>query len=301
MNIDKITVGAVIPTIQYGNLQPSIELSGVDAKEGLDYALKHIKDVWAKYSEKGELNEKDVSYSVIKKSFNEDISISYDDFNHVYKYESKPLTSATSIIKKFYKEFNVNTVAMQCAKSWGVEKDVILSIWDSNRDLASSFGSMVHNALEHYHKFKAYGQIISETRGADSNYALPKHPLIRDIILSFEEINKEEGDIVPEALLTDINSGYCGHADIVLVKDWDKKVCRVQDYKINVDSEVESSNEKALAPFDTLPSNKITKYQLQLSVYANMLQKSGWTVEGLDVFVYEEKWKHFPLTVLKII
>ena len=301
MKVDKIKVGATIPVVQYGNIQPEIELSDVEVKDGLDYAMKHISSLWNQYSEKGNLTPKEISYSIKKKSFNEDVEIDYDDINHIYVFNGKELTSATGIVKKYYKDFDSISVAKQCAKSWGVDESVILSMWDSNRDLASSLGSVIHKALEHYHMFKAYGQTISDKRGVDENYALPKHPLLRDIILSFEEINKEVGLIVPEALITNVENGYCGHADVILIKDIDKKICRIQDYKINVDSESESSKDKALKPFDILPQNKITKYQIQLSVYANMLQKSGWTVEGLDVFVYEDSWKHFPLEVLNII
>jgi hypothetical protein len=32
-----------------------------------------------------------------------------------------------------------------------------------------------------------------------------------------------------------------------------------------------------------------------------MLENSGWKVEGLDVFVYEDKWRKFELPVLKVI
>jgi hypothetical protein len=49
-----------------------------------------------------------------------------------------------------------------------------------------------------------------------------------------------------------------------------------------------------------LPPNKLSKYQLQLSVYARMLQLSGWEVEGLDAYVYEGEWKHYPMEIIKL-
>ena len=81
----------------------------------------------------------------------------------------------------------------------------------------------------------------------------------------------------------------------------DKKICRIGDYKINVEATVVSSKDKALAPFNTLPANKITKYQIQMSIYANILQRSGWTVQGLDVYILEDGWQYYPLEVLKVI
>ena len=61
MNVDKIKVGATIPVVQYGNLQPEIELSNVEVKEGLDFAMKYIGQLWNQYSEKGNLTPKEIS------------------------------------------------------------------------------------------------------------------------------------------------------------------------------------------------------------------------------------------------
>lgn len=107
--------------------------------------------------------------------------------------------------------------------------------------------------------------------------------------------------MLTEVLLTDVNQGYGGHADRIVILDKKKKICRVGDYKINVGAESISAKDKPSAPFNHLPGNKITKYQLQMSIYANMLQKSGWTVEGLDVYIYEESWKYYPLDILNVI
>lgn len=131
---------------------------------------------------------------------------------------------------------------------------------------------------------------------------MPKHPILKQIINGFIEVNKTNGErLVSEALVSNIELGICGRPDLILILDEKNKVCRVQDFKINVNSEEKKSALKPLAPFDTLSANKITKYQLQMSIYANLLEKSGWSVTGLDVFVYEEIWKHFELPVLKII
>ena len=88
---------------------------------------------------------------------------------------------------------------------------------------------------------------------------------------------------------------------IEFLLDKKKKICRIQDYKINVNSEEIKSSDAPLGEFSKLPANKLTKYQLQMSFYANMLEKSGWKVEGLDVFVYEDNWIHHELEVLKVI
>ena len=108
-----------------------------------------------------------------------------------------------------------------------------------------------------------------------------------------------QGEVIPEVLVTDIAGGFCGQADRIIITG--EKKCRIQDIKINIDSDKSDSNSKPLAPFNDLAPTKLTKYQMQMSFYSNMLQKSGWEVEGLDAFVLENEWKHYQLPIIKII
>ncbi len=303
MKIDKITINAVIPTQQYGNLQPGLEMSDVDAKEGMEFGLNYMKELFARYSEHGGLTEHDVVLSKFtKKSFNEGVDIEFEPVKHDYTFQGKPLVGATEYIKRFYKPFDAETISSVLESKWGVPQQVIRDLWDSNGELTSIFGNVVHRALEYYEKFKGYGEIISSQQKESFNYCLPKHPILRSIVQGFLDIPVIPGEIVTEVLVSDVASGICGHADRILIINKEKKICRIQDYKVNIESEkVDSKKYKVLPPFNELPSTKISKYQLQLSIYANMLQKSGWQVEGLDVFVYEETWKHFELPVLKVI
>lgn len=306
MKIDKLKLGATIPVQQYGNIMPEIEISsGGIGEDVLGAGMDIIKGLFAKYSEKGEITEKDIVYvtCLAKKSFNEEgVVIDFEPIAHTYKYKDKPLQGATDFIKKFYKPFDVETIASVLESKWGVPAKVIKDLWESNGGLTSDFGNVVHKALEDYEKFSQYGEVISSAKGDEKNYCLPKHPILRAIIEGFITVNQtQKGKVVTEALISDVENGICGHADRVLILDEVKKICRIQDYKVNIDSEEIDKKYKVLEPFQDLPSNKLSKYQLQMSVYANMLQKSGWVVEGLDVFVYENEWKHYELGVLKVI
>ena len=239
---------------------------------------------------------------VVKKSWNEEgVKVVYNDLAHTYTNEGKELVPVTKYIKKFFKEFDAIAVSKTCENSWGVSQKDILNLWESNKDLSALFGTAIHRALEHYETHKSVGQIISDKRDTGENYALPKHPLLKSIIQEFVAINPIKGEVITEVLLSDVSIGICGHADRVVILDWDKKIARIGDYKINVEADVKSSKDKVLPPFDYLPSTKISKYQLQLSVYANMLQRCGWEVTGLDVYVFEGGWKYYPLEVLKVL
>jgi hypothetical protein len=303
MKISEIKIGAVIPTGQYQNIQPEITISDInDLGEASKIGIEWIKGNFERFSEKGAITDKEISVTkILKKSFNEGIDVSFEAISHSYSYRGKNLTGATDYIDRFYKPFNAEVISKTSANAWGVDPTEVKNLWDSNGDLTSSFGTVVHKALEHYNNFQDVGAQIAKKKGISENYGMPKHPILQNIVKGFAEVNKTKGDTYSEVLVSNVEMGICGTADLILVVDAEKKICRVQDYKINVNSEETTSTLKALAPFNTLPANKLTKYQLQLSVYANLLEKSGWTVTGLDVFVYEDTWKHFELPVLQVI
>ena len=114
------------------------------------------------------------------------------------------------------------------------------------------------------------------------------------------KLDKQYGveQVVAEALVTDSKTGWGGLIDRFAIIDSKKKIGRVQDYKVNIGAEDIDPNSKPLEPFSHLPANKLTKYALQMSFYAAILEKHGWTIEGLDVFVYEEKWVHYELDMV---
>lgn len=300
MNI-KYKISAVIPSMQYGNLQPSIELEGEDIKEMEAIGLGHIKDMFNRFSETP-LKEKGgtKTFYCVKESitsFNEDVEIDFDRKGHAYFYKGNALEGATAFVGRYTKTFDSKAVAKNCEKSWGVPAPKIEKMWKSNGNVSSEFGSLIHNALEHYNNHKEQGKIIMEKSGKDINPAIPKHPIIRDIILGFEELVKgEKGEVFSEILVSDVKGGRCGQIDRLLVTG--DKTCRVQDYKINIGSK--DKGQKLLEPYNNLPPTKMSKYQLQLSYYADVLKKSGWKVEGIDVFVYEDKWIHEVLDILEV-
>lgn len=295
--VSKVSIRAVIPTYQYANIQPEIEMLNVGAQEGLDAGMQIIREMFAQYGE-NPLKVKPVVSAVAKlKSFTEDVEVDFDPIGHTYSYNGQTLTGATTFIKRFYKEFDTAAISAACAKSWEVPAEDIQRLWKANGDITGEMGTLVHKVLEHYEKHKVMGAIIAAKNGKE-NPAKPKHPVLRRIVDEFEALEKPAGEIHAEVLVTDVKSGLCGQADRILVVG--EKKCRVQDYKVNVDSAKEEKNSKPLAPWDMLPPSKISKYQLQLSFYSNLLQRAGWEVDGLDVFVYEESWKHYELPVLAV-
>jgi len=237
---------------------------------------------------------------VKEKSFNEDLELDYDKIGHRYLYNGKVLGGTTDYVEKLYPSFKIDMIAKSSANNWKVDAQDIADLWESNGRVSSEFGTAIHNALEHYERYKEMGAKIQKIRGTEENYALPKHPTLKKIVQEFVDINTVQGQVLTEQLITDIKNLIAGRADRITIIDKNKKICRVGDYKINLDAEKKESKLKAKG-FEDLPANKITKYQIQMSIYANMLQNTGWTVLGLDAYVYENGWKYFSLPILKII
>ena len=192
MRIDKLTITAVVPVAQYSNIQPSIEISDVEVKEGTDFAMNYIKKFFDKYSERGSLKENDIVLSKLtRKSFNEDgVDIEFEPVAHTYTYQGKPLVGATDFLKKFYKPFDVDTISSILESKWGIPQQVIRDLWEKNGEITSDFGNLVDKTLCYYEKFKSYGEIISSQQKEEKNYCLPKQPFLLKVV---EEMEKRIG------------------------------------------------------------------------------------------------------------
>src|SRR5690606_16220581 len=131
-----------------------------------------------------------------------------------------------------------------------------------------------------------------------------KHPMIKKIVEDFFKFYDKigfEGKVIPEALVSDVENNQAGLIDRLLIKDWENKICRIQDYKVNIDVEKKGSIvlKNLPEPFINMPTTKLTKMSLQLKVYAEQLEKSGWTVEGFDIFVLTDEWNYYEIDMLK--
>lgn len=300
----------------------------------LDSVSAKIDQVWYKkdgettfeYSEGCELvgiyvkfeipikDESEYDKIITKHSFSEpDVIVDFNDTKHIYNMrwngKTKVLKGGTTYIKRFYDPFDAPKIARQCAKYWGVSATDIEEMWASNGAVAGLLGTAVHLALEHYINFRHIGHTITETRkksGKDvnGNYAMPKHPFLKKTIESLNRLtNKLDKkykvqEVVAEALVTDSTTGWGGLIDRLAILDKEKKIARIQDYKVNIGAEKEEPHSKPKHPFSHLPANKLTKYALQLSFYASILKKHGWTIEGLDVYIFENRWVHHVLELI---
>jgi len=232
------------------------------------------------------------------KSFNEDEWLTFSEHDHKYVHEGKELLSATTYIKKWIKPFEKDVVSGLCAKKYGCEQQEVLDMWENGGKVSATFGTSIHNALEHYEKYKGLGKVIQDLKGLPYNKALPSHPALRKIVEEFYELPLVEGIVIPEALVTNVERGLCGYADRVVVTG--DKECDIEDYKINIGAHKVDSNITFLGDMADLPKTKLSKHALQLNFYRRLFEESGWKVNHLRSHVYEDKWTTYELERIKL-
>lgn len=226
--------------------------------------------------------------------------IDFDEDAHTYTdiYTGKKLISATTHIRKYKEPFDTSRIAKRCEENynWGVEAKSIEKLWANNGKITSSFGSAIHEALELYTNYKKLGSVIQGNTNKKENVALPRHPLLREIILGFEAIDKyyDGYTVITEAFVS--CGQYCGLIDRLYVNVKEKRA-RIGDYKFNVDA-TKHGKQKYLGRFEYLPTTKVSGYQLQLSFYGNILHYFQWDIDGLDAFICDSQWSHIEMDMI---
>tara|TARA_R110000822_G_scaffold241380_2_gene370675 strand:+ start:86 stop:1165 length:1080 start_codon:yes stop_codon:yes gene_type:complete len=232
------------------------------------------------------------------KSFNEEgVVINFDEVPHIYTYEGRILKGATTYIKRYIAEFDSSTIIPRCVSSWGVEASVIRKAWALSGNLSATFGTAIHKALEFEDLYRHY------TKKTGDRCFTIKHPTISRIVEEFYALYQKlgfKGEVIPEALISDVENGHCALGDRIVITNIEEKRCRLQDYKVNHSFDKKGEVKFVNLPNGlTLPTTKLSKLSLQLKFQAQMMEKSGWTVEGFDGFVYTDKWEYYTADTLE--
>lgn len=288
----KYTISATIATAQYSNIVPSIEVEAESLEEAERIVLPYIESLSARYAEagkeltaRGSQGKKRKLVSPLDGGY-----VFFDEENHVYTDSNgKVYKSGSTFAEDFKTPFNKDMIAKNCEKSWGMTAGEILDMWDLNGNNASGFGTAMHGALECYGK---YGPRVADK-------ALPKHPFIKKVVEDFFKDRKAENALY-EPLVVDMEGLRCGQIDRLVILDKEKKTCIIEDYKFTMGIREEKKEKQLKAPFDELPPCDLSKNQVQLSFYADILRKLGWTVEKLRIHNWIGEWETIELEVLDL-
>jgi len=304
--VKEITIGAVIPTTQYGNLQPSITVEIDDDLEGAKkLALEHIVGISQSYAEDGRALEAKslmpVELTKVVSPMTEGTAYR-DSQHHFWTEKGERYLSASRFASKFVKPFPKDFILPKMVGAYGGTVEEHEAIWSLKGDVSTLFGKAIHAGIELYGRHHLMGAKTGEAQG--TNKALTDQPHVKKIVEDFFAGSDEKGktrieeDADYEVQVLDEKNLRLAEIDRVKWIDRKKKIVRVQDYKTNFDV---LAKEELLAPFLALPKTQLSKYWLQLSFEAEILKEAGYTVEGMDIFHLTDKgWVTYSNEVIDL-
>lgn len=305
VKVTHIKLGATINLGEYSDIRPevTVELGAKDKPEDArELALSEINKVWSQTTNK-QFTER-VSTGPVgavamqkMKCYATGSEVDFEPISHKYYYNGEVLTSGSGFASQFEHEFNKAMIIPKSAKKLGVAEEVVDEYWKSKADVSTTFGTALHQALEHYGKYYQLSLDDIDSKTGESK-GLGLHPTIAPIVEAFFE-GREDEVAVYEPFIADIKNMRCGQIDRLLITG-DKK-CRIQDFKTNGNLFKQGTPKTLKAPYAFLPNQPIGCYTLQLSFYKAILEAAGWTVEGLDVFHWDgSEWNEYELTPVSL-
>lgn len=192
---------------------------------------------------------------------------------HQFMKKGKPFSENMSFIR-----YCLNSI--DDVNTFQKEKKKILKQWSDNGSRKATKGTLYHQTMEK--KDIETGEFTNP----DTNNILPvnfkEHHDGYDNS-SYESLENLKPGLYPELLIFNKEFGILGQADRVIIED--NGDVYVRDYKTSDKIPFNSykGEKKLMYPIDNLEDCKGVKYQLQLSIYAYMLELSGYNIKKLYI------------------
>jgi hypothetical protein len=278
--LPKISLGAVIPVQQYGNLQPTVECESETIAEALDEALGHLQAFWNRVGQKPlEIHDSksDAPVGQILRCRVSGAEVIFDPIAHTYHdKEGNRYLGGSTFAGRYKRPFEAKIIAGKMAEKNGVDPGKILDMWKLNAEASSTFGTSVHAALQLYGEYLELSKAVKN--GSDES-ALTSNPVLRPIVEAFFTDERKQEKAFYEEFVADAKNLRCGLIDRLTV-DEDGGLF-VEDFKTNADV---AKPETILEPFrGVVPSTTLGIYFLQLSYYGTVLAAHGRLIRGLRV------------------
>lgn len=206
---------------------------------------------------------------------------------HTYWLGRQKLTSVTTFIGKFFPPFEAQKIAKRLShfpfykqKGMGVRK--ILAEWKES----AYHGTRVHEALENFLLGNQTKVLKGLKDSKDTNkYNEGKYYLNRKLNSMDKPLD------TPELRIHDEELGLAGTIDLFISEgEGEDKVITLIDWKTNKAIKKKSFDGKTFAypPMEAMQDCNYEKYSLQLSLYAYMLERQGYTIKELIIVHLQE-------------
>ena len=243
----KYQIEATIPTTQYGNIRPSFTV-----EDNEEEVLSKLESLWNMFGEKKLPRRTDFGEQLT--TFTGEELYYNDDTHKYYDLQGNELLSGSQYAKQFAKEFDVETVSKAVSDKTGEPQEVLKAKWKLSGNVANSFGTAVHDAVEYM------------LMGGD----IEKIPVvIRDSVARlYEQVVSYGMTAITEVLVSNVAEGHVGRIDCLLVDNIEKPTkFKIVDYKTNRE----------------LKKDKRDVYTKQLEFYRDILVAHGMECEGLII------------------
>lgn len=221
--------------------------------------------------------------------------IHFDPTTHAYfNLWGDRYLSSTQLVSQFKAPFDSLPIATAYAAKHGNSPEYWIARWAEKRDFACDRGTAFHEQREQAILAMAQAAVYGE-----------RLHVVRDI----KSARQKDGSPFPQALASLPDGLYCelllwndaariaGTADLVAIETDQRTGIRyidIDDHKTNERIEVEGFYSRAtgrkmmLRPLDHLHDCNKQHYELQLSVYAWMLERAGFVVRRLGFTHYPQ-------------
>ena len=203
------------------------------------------------------------------------MKIKFDEASHTYTHKDtkKPFISVTTLLGKYKQPFDRDGHSKRVAKREGVSQELVLEMWEEEKNRACKRGTDIHKILENYINF---GEVKDSYGWLCKSY----DKAVERSVDSFKTI-------LCENLLYDEDSAIAGTADLIFEH---KNEFTVGDFKTNKRFRFSSLySERLKDPISHLHNCEFNLYGLQLSLYAYLYERmSGKRCRKCVIFYLQD-------------
>tara|TARA_R100000664_G_C2751612_1_gene138906 strand:- start:1699 stop:2388 length:690 start_codon:yes stop_codon:yes gene_type:complete len=203
------------------------------------------------------------------------VKIKFDEKAHTYTHidTEKPFISVTTLIGKYKQPFDRDGHSKRVADREGVSQELVLEMWEQEKNRACTRGTNIHKVLEDYIN---YGEAEGDWGWLCKSY----DKAVERSIDSFK-------NVLCENLLYDEEYSVAGTADLIYEH---KHEFTIGDFKTNKRFRFSSPySERLKDPVSHLHNCEFNLYGLQLSLYAYLYEKmSGKRCRKCVIFYLQD-------------
>ncbi len=215
---------------------------------------------------------------------------------HEYKLDDgRRLTSVTTYIKRFFPEFDSQTISARYALKHGLNQQDVLDAWEDKRRRAADFGTDIH----------AYAEAVL-TGDQLPTFRTPRHrAYCRMVDRCVAELTHAFELLDVEKIVFSHDDMLAGTVDIIM-RDRQTGAIMIFDWKTSSKIETYCQYRTAFPPYDTeLTDCNLDHFRCQQNLYRRLLDTEGYFAPGATyhtaaIHVMEDRFDFHVLDWLDI-